>query len=529
MPIVLFETIIFYLLSSIYFFSLSGFGKLLINYNLQKNSNFNFFELFIFGLIVTTIVGFLLNISFGSNEYFNIINLLIGLLLFFFYKKEFNQINLRYIFLLLFLIFTTLLISKTHEDFVLYHLFSIEEIFNNELRIGVSKINFKFFHSSLLIYSQSLVIFPFLNYNLIHLPIFFIYFSVIGYFVYTLFNTLEKKERFFSLIIIMLLLIKFNRLSEYGYDYISQFLLFVVFHKVYFHKIDKDELIKSFTIFLFSILIKPITLLFAPILLFVLYKNNFKFLFEIFEKKISLFSFMIFILISTSFIRTGCLFYPINFSCFEEDKIFWSEKKRVKEYSEVVSLWAKSFYSSEESKYEKIKDKNIFKKNFNWLKFWIEGHFFYKISEFLLILIAIIILIHIYFTRDKPKFIKLPFEEYLILLLSFCSIIFWMITIPQFRFGFASIVVFVYLLFSNFVKLEINFDKKKIFILIFFSLLILNLKNLNRVKNEFEREDIYKFINFPFTNMKEISKNKVIDIDENKLQKTNFYHIQILK
>ena len=104
-----------------------------------------------------------------------------------------------------------------------------------------------------------------------------------------------------------------------------------------------------------------------------------------------------------------------------------------------------------------------------------------------------------------------------------------MITIPQFRFGFASIVVFVYLLFSNFVKLEINFDKKKIFILIFFSLLILNLKNLNRVKNEFEREDIYKFINFPFINMKEISKNKVIDIDENKLQKTNFYHIQILK
>jgi len=527
--VVLFETIVFFLISLIYFFSVSGLGKLLFISNSNYQDNFNFFELFIYGLIAKTIIGFLLYISVGTNEYINIFILFSGFFLFLYYKKKLNLVNLKYIFLLLILIFSVLLISKTHEDFIQYHLFSIEEIFNNQLRIGITKINFKFFHASLLSYSQSLIVIPILNFKLVHLPIFFIYFSVVGYFIWTLFNSSEKKERFFSLFIVLLLLIKFNRLSEYGYDYISQFLLLIVFHKIFFYKLNKDQLTKSFTIFLFSILIKPITLLFSPILLFLLYKNNVKFLFAIFVNKILLFSFMILILLSTSFFKTGCLFYPINYTCFEEDKIFWSEKTQVKEYSEFVGLWAKNFYSIEESKYEKIADKNIFKKNFNWLKFWVEGHFFYKISEFLLILIAVIILIHIYFTKEKPTFIKLSFEEYLIFLLSFCSIIFWMNTVPQFRFGFASIVIFIYLLFSNFINLEISLKKKKIFILIFFSLLILNLKNFNRIKNEYERNDIYKYVNFPFYNYEEIYNKAFFEIDESKFKKKQFLHVEILE
>ena len=529
MSIVLFKTLTFFIFNLIYFFSSIGFGKLLINKSSLQNSNFNFFELFFYGLILQIFFGYLIYITFGTNEYINTFVLILGLFFYFLFKKDLNNIKFKYIFVLLVSVFTVVLISKTGEDFLGYHLFSIAEIFNNQLRIGVTNLNYKFFHASLLSYSQSLIVLPILEFQLVHLPRFFIYYSVLGYFVYVYFITNNNKERFFSLFIIMLLLIKFNRLSAFGYDYISQFLLIVVFHKIYFYKSIKEELSKALKFFILAVVIKPTSLLFLPVALYLLYSYKIKFLLSIFFSKIFILTFLIFVLFSSSFLRTGCVFYPINQSCFSEEKIFWSKKKLVKAESEFVSLWAKSYYYEGESKYEKIKDKNVFKKNFNWLKYWIEVHFFYKISEFLLILVSILLIIHIYFTREKPYFKNISLENNLIFILSASSVFFWLITVPQFRFGFASIVVLIYLLFNYILKLEIIFDKKKFLVLIIFSLIILNLKNINRIKDEFERDDIYKFVNFPFYNQLKIYNKAYSDIDENKFTKDNFFHVEIIK
>ena len=138
---------------------------------------------------------------------------------------------------------------------------------------------------------------------------------------------------------------------------------------------------------------------------------------------------MIFVLISSSFLRTGCIFYPINSTCFSKDNIFWSEKKEVRKYSEFVSLWAKEYYNKDESKYPKIKDKEIYKKNFTWFKYWIESHFFYKIFEFLIILFSIVLIIYAFFIREKPK-IKKNFDLNFLLLLSFSCVLFWLLTVP---------------------------------------------------------------------------------------------------
>ena len=229
MTLVLLKTITFFFLSLTFLLSISGFGKFLVSLNDYKKENFNFFELLIYGLIFQTIIGFFLYITTGTNEYLNILLLIIGLFLYFFYKKKLNQIQIKHLLLLLILIFSILLISKTHEDFIGYHLFSINEIFSNQIRIGVTNLNLRFFHSSLLAYSQSLFILPYFNFQLIHIPIFFIYYSALGYFIYTFFTSKKDTERFFSIIVSMILLIKFNRLSEFGYDYISQFLLLIVF------------------------------------------------------------------------------------------------------------------------------------------------------------------------------------------------------------------------------------------------------------------------------------------------------------
>ena len=236
MTILYFKTLIFFLFSILYFFLSVGFGKILVKNSSYQKLTFNFFELFIYGLIVQIVFGFLFYISFGTNEFINLLILILGLFLYYFYKKDLNKINFKYIFALLVSIFSVVLISKTGEDFVGYHLFSINEIFENQLRFGVNNLNDRFFHSSLLIYNQSLLVLPILKFQLIHLPKFFIYYSVLGYFIHICFTTGKNNERFFSLFVCMPLLIKFNRLSAFGYDYISQFLLIIVFHKIYFYQ-----------------------------------------------------------------------------------------------------------------------------------------------------------------------------------------------------------------------------------------------------------------------------------------------------
>ena len=177
-----FNLIIFFIVSILYFFSIIGFGKTII----KKNSNY--FEAYLDGTILTLIIGYLIYITYGTNLIINITIFCIGLILYFKINKELKSIKNIYIISLLFLIFSILIISKTHEDFNGYHYFSIYEIFNHNLRIGVSSLNNRFFHSSNLVLNQSMIVLPYFNFKLIHLPVFFIYFSVLCYFITNIYN-----------------------------------------------------------------------------------------------------------------------------------------------------------------------------------------------------------------------------------------------------------------------------------------------------------------------------------------------------
>ena len=509
---------LFFCISIIYFYSTIGYGQLL------NHNNSNFFEYQFDGTIFLLLVGYFFYLTIGINLILNLIIILFGIFLFFFNNKKKYLDILRYIFLLFFLLFSVLLISKTHEDFIAYHFFSIFEVFNNNLRIGLSLLNKKFFHSSLLIFNQALTVLPYVKFKIVHLPIFIIYVSTIGYFLIIIFSKNQKREElFFSLLCVLILLIKFNRLSEFGYDYIAQFILLIVFHKIYFLNSNNSEIIKANLYFILCVLIKPISLLFLPILFFVIYKNGF----AIF-KKISFTNYFLILLLaitlfSSSFFRTGCLFYPLNMTCFSNEKVFWGEKKRVKEYSQVVSLWAKSYYAQNDSKYQKIEDINQFKKNYNWIKFWIEKHFFYKISEYILIVLSSILIIYFYCTSKQSPPYKNKKEKVVVLILTISSIIFLLNTVPQFRFGFTSITIFLFILIIIFLDFEIKIDKKKFINLLILGLVVLNLKNFNRINKEFKMENFYEFKNFPFYN------EPIIKNDYSNIKRENFFHIEFLK
>lgn len=515
---IFFSLFVFFIISFIYFLSVIGYGKIITN----KNSNY--FESYLDGTILLLILSYVIYITIGTNLIINSTIIFIGLILFFFKNKTSKSISIKSICFLFLSIFSVLIISKTHEDFNGYHYFTIFEIFNHNLRIGVSNLNERFFHSSLLSLNQSFLVLPYFNFKLVHLSPFFIYLSVIGYFFIILISKkIRNSEIFYSLLCLLILLVKFNRLSEFGYDYVFQFILLIVFHKIYFLNSDNSEIIKSILYFLLTVLIKPVSLLFIPIMTFIIFKKGIFFYKNISKIKYLLFSSLLIILFSSSFFKTGCLFYPLKKTCLSVENISWSKEQMVKEHSNIVSLWAKSYYHQDDTKYEKIANEKIYNQNFNWLKYWIELHFFYKIFEFLLILFGAIIIINLYFAKDKPPLDNKNKDKLTLIFLSFLSIIFWLNTVPQFRFGFASIIIFIYIMCDYAFNLKIFFDKKKIFHIIIFGLIILNFKNINRINSEFERNDFYKFKNFPFYN------EKIIKNDYSNLNREKIFHIEILK
>ena len=505
------------------FFSILGYGKFFFTSKNINNSQTNFFDLQIFGSIGLLILSYLIYLSVGTSFTINILIFFLGILFYFFYKKKLNKIEIKYLLILLFLPILIIFISKTHEDFNTYHFFSIYEVFNNNLRIGTYNLNDRFFHSSHLIHNQSLFVFPYLNLKMIHLPIFYIYISTLGYFLYLTFLNKNSTEVLYSIFCILILLIKFNRLSEFGYDYIAQFLLLIVFHKIYFLIDDDYEITSGAIIFLFSVLVKPIALLFIPIFLSIFIMKKLNFFLKIIKTRFLTIISLVIILTSSSFFKTGCIFYPVNSTCFSKEKVFWSEKHEIKEYSEMIRYWAKAYYTQDKSKYDKIENKNLYNKNFNWLKFWIEKHFFYKIFEFLIILILCFIITYIYFNKDQLDKEKLNNKKKIFLILSTASIFFWLTTVPQFRFSFSSIIIFSFLIFIFLFNKKIIFNKKKFYHLLILGFLVLNIKNINRITSEFQRDDFYKYKNFPYFNEIEINN------DYNKLERSKFFHIEILK
>ena len=427
----------------------------------------------------------------------NLIVALIGLCLYFLYRKELNLIFVKKIFFYIFVFCSLLLISKTHEDFIGYHIQSINDIFYNNLTFGIANYDINTAHTSLLSYAQVLYILPYFGSKLLHIPSFLIFFSTVGYF-YIVFQKLTKNklEIFFSLFVFFVLIVKFTRLSEYGYDYISQFILLIVFHKVFFQSNQKEEVCKSLLFFAFTVCIKIISLVSFPILFLILNKK----LFKNFSFKF-IFLLLIFgsILSFNSFVRTGCIFYPVNITCFDKDSISWSVKKEIKNHSEFVELWAKGFYGPYKSTIAPEENKHKYLSNFNWVKYWVHDHFFYKISEYLLILTFVYFLL---FFSFKQKILSFNFDKDIIkaILASGFATYLWFITAPQFRFGFANITILFFFLINFFFNTHINLKTKPFIYLLIVLLLFFNIKNFLRIKNEFSRLDMYQYKSFPWIN-----------------------------
>ena len=132
----LLNTLIFFIITQISFYSIVGYGTLLKN-NLLKNIWLENFINFTIGIIIINLIGQFLYYLNLNSYYLNFLILLVGLSFFNFKKNKdiiYKQILINIIF------FSGLLISKLHEDWP-YHFNFIEQISSHSPIIGIGNVD----------------------------------------------------------------------------------------------------------------------------------------------------------------------------------------------------------------------------------------------------------------------------------------------------------------------------------------------------------------------------------------------------
>tara|TARA_B100000029_G_scaffold486488_1_gene540905 strand:+ start:5569 stop:7122 length:1554 start_codon:yes stop_codon:yes gene_type:complete len=512
--------IIFFVITQISYFSIVGYGNLIFREKFNDIWLNNFIN-FIIGIIFLNLLGFILyylNINFN---YINLIVLLVGLIFFNFSK---NRKNLTKIILVNLLFFSGILISKLHEDWS-YHFSFIEQISAHKPIIGIGNVDdIHILSSSFFSFVQKIFYLPYYEFKLILIPIYLIYLNLLYFLLNILFNE-RKKILILFFLIFVIIAGKFSRLSEFGFDYISNFILIKILI-LYLFQISKSKYKFNFEslyilFFLYAVTIKVISVFFLPLLIYFVYKElNIK---KILNKTNFISVIVLFCFIIDSFLRSGCLLYFFDFTCFSSEIVSWSiDHSRVYDHKNHIELWAKGFYTQ-----NNILNPNIYLDN--WFVNWFEVHFVTKILSFVFIPIIFLILIIL---KDNI-YIK---EKNLLMLLffSFFSLLLWFFFLPQFRFGVAIILSFSISIIILFLKFKETIKLKKIYylVLIFSVISIYNLKNFIRINEEFKRSDNHKFVNFPFPPEKRIKKTKKFDnsskyliINDKKLIEFRLYKI----
>ena len=159
---------------------------------------------------------------------------------------------------------------------------------------------------------------------------------------------------------------------------------------------------------------------------------------------------MFILILGTNFINTGCLVYPLNMTCFDEN-IWAISKAEVKELNDWYEQWSKAGAGPN----FRVDNPEIYIKNFNWVNNWINEYFFTKVSDFILGLVILSLTVFVYF-RPYIKNVTI-YKRNIIFTLVLILILFleWFYNHPSLRYGgYCIIASFIFVIIST--KLEMN-------------------------------------------------------------------------
>tara|TARA_B100000787_G_scaffold158714_1_gene136328 strand:+ start:2408 stop:4108 length:1701 start_codon:yes stop_codon:yes gene_type:complete len=490
--------------------SVLGYGLFflkLLNININNN---NFGYVGLFGVYVLIIYSYISNIVIAHSELHNLLILFLGITAFILiitknfliYKKE--SILTFIVFILL---FCSLFQFKNHDDFTYYHFPYTYYLTQQSLYIGVGQFNHGFRTPSSIFYINSLFYLPFAKFYLLN------FFSVLilgfanivllkkihSYFISFTF----KKEKinftnFLSLLSFTFLNIFFYRISEYGTDRAAMILVILLIIELlnftYITKIKKIDLFYVYMLGAIIISLKAFYILYLvfiiPLFIHILKQNQnyletIKILFL--NKYFILFLTLLFFVLFTYFINTGCIIYPLYFTCFES--ISWGiPLLEVNQMNNWYELWSKGGAAPN----FRIENPEEYIKNFNWVNNWINNYFLNKVSDFIFGLILLVGIVSLFFREAffSKKKIEINQNTYLVYIIILILGFEWFYNHPALRYGGYHIIAL--LLFipiatklgaSNVILKKYT---KNTFILISITIFVFVGRNLNRINKEIE-------------------------------------------
>ena len=513
---------IFFASYFIILFSITGYGYFLLSFEKNNKNYLNFGYIGILGLFFLIIYSYLSNILIPHSKNHNIVVIIFGLISFLYfiikyYKKKFFKKNFIFLLSVFFIIFFSLLIFKNHDDFLYYHFSYTYNLTQNDLDFGIGKFNHGFRTPSSIFYLNSLFYLPLVEYfsfnfsaayilgfaNIILLK------KITNFFVN--FELKNKKIDFINYLALLFFIfvnIFFYRLSEHGTDRSAQILILVLFIYLlnYFQNLKNDKIDLFFLYALFGIIISLKAFYFLYFIFFIplfyfIYKKKKNFLnsinFFLKNRYFVYFLFLILFVIFSYFTNTGCLLYPVAFTCF--DNLAWSISSDVaSQMNDHYELWSKAGLTP----ISKVANPSEYIQGFNWVNNWINLYFFNKVSDFLLGLFFVILILKLCLMgNSKIKSFnysnKCIIGTYLLLIILLFE---WFYNHPALRYGgFSIFVLLIFIPFSiYFARYKINYKKfnKIAIILIITSVLILELRNTARIVKEI---NIYNYEPFKET------------------------------
>ena len=494
-----FDIIIYFLFYFAAIFSVIGYGLLFGEITNIKIVSKNFGYVGLFGLFFLTIYSYISNFFYSHNLLHNSILLFVGFFFFLYsllirknlIKKEIFQ--LISIFLILFI---SILIFKTHDDFPYYHFAYSYYLTQSSSYIGIGPFNHGFRTPSSIFYMNSLFYLPVIKHYLFHLPALMIMGFANSIFIDKIFNSLKKNNinfvTFFSLLSILFVNIFFYRVGEHGTDRSSQILVFILLIEILllfnFRYILEDKLFKIFILIGLIISLKAFYVLyilfFIPILIFLTKKDNLIVL-KIFKNKFFYFLVIfIFLILLTNFFNTGCLLYPVSITCFPS--FIWSfDLEIVNQMNNWYEQWSKAGAGPN----FRVDNPQMYIKFFNWVPNWIEIYFFNKVSDFILGTIFLSIVIYLIFNSKTFRKTE-DRKSSMVFIILFILLIEWFYNHPSLRYGgYVVISSLIFLAIS--LRLEKKIDlrsnlKNKFQFLILLGFLIFFGRNIDRLLNENE-------------------------------------------
>ena len=237
----------FFLLSSII-----GYGILFNNFCFKRiNDLFDENSIFIgfYGLFFVTFISLFSSLFLQHNFIHNILLHSIGLLLLIFLPSKNKNRYLIHIFVIAILLFSALLISKTHDDFSYYHLPFTKYLTEHKIIFGMGHLNHGYNLLSSLFFLNSVFYLPFIEYYSFHFSLLF-FLIFFNYFIFKeILNPFNKNIiQFLYLFAFVFFNLSFNRIAEYGTDKAGQLLIVILIIKLFYYTcldIEKNNAKKS--------------------------------------------------------------------------------------------------------------------------------------------------------------------------------------------------------------------------------------------------------------------------------------------